>query len=221
MLYALSFLLLTTLAVAMSNLRSRSVEDTEPTMPQPAPDTAVIRAAALARSADSAAIAAEVVTLKRHFVFAADSIEGGGWYTHKHQTVASSWNRKYLAVHVADDGRTYLSSQYTGDSWLFHTRLVVRIGDRILRSEDIPSYSNLNVRSNSGGQVWETLHFTGGQDNGILDAIAAATDTDIVRVRFEGSEHSSDIVLARRDVDALRDGRALGSALGRLEGQRH
>lgn len=150
--------------------------------------------------------------LKRRFVFKRDEIEGSGWYTHRSQTVDNSWNRTYLKVHVSEHGHAYLASEYTGDDWIFHERVVVRIADRILRSEVIPGYSDLNYRHNSGGTVWETLHFTGGKDNGIMAAIAEAGG-QAIRVRLEGDQYSKDFVLSARDQRAIQEGVELGRLL--------
>jgi hypothetical protein len=218
-------LLLGCLAIIVIGVVSSLVS--KPSSPRPSPvtttaqpprDTIAERQRRERWQADSTVMEDSLKSLKRSFRFAADSIEGGGWYSHRNQTVDNSWNRTYLAVNVADDGRSYLISHYTGDNWIFHDKIVVRIGDRILRSAVIPSYSDLNVRNNSGGQVWEYLHFTGGQDNGIMEAIAATADTPAVRVRFEGDEHLKDIVLSSRDRVAIRDAYRLGSLIKRLRG---
>lgn len=184
--------------------------------PSPPPDTAALRAAQEQRTADSAAAVARIMELRPSFRFSPDSIEGGGWYAHKNQLVANSWDRTHLAIHVAADGRTYLSSDYTGDNWIFHNHITVRIGDRVLNSETIPSYSDLNVHNNSSGRVWETLHLTAGKDNGIMEAIANAPDTATIRVRFVGDERIKDITLSKRDHIAIREGVELGDHLRKV-----
>lgn len=175
-------------------------------------DTTAIRLRDEQRAADSSAAVRELVRLKRKFRFDADAIEGGGWYEHRNQTVDNSWDRTYLEVHVAHDGRTYLSSHYYGDDWIFHDRLVVRIGDNRLESDAIPSFDKSAVRHNSGGSVWESLHLTGGRDNGILEAIAKDS-TSAILVRLAGDRSQRDIVLSKRDHEAIRDGYALGRLL--------
>lgn len=177
-----------------------------------APDTAAMRVAQEKRSADSVGAAAKFTKLRQGFAFHADSIEGGGWYTARVQLPINSYDRSFLVVHVAWDGRTYLASQYTGDDWIFHDHIVVRIGEQVLRSVPIPSYSDQNDRTNGSGSVWEILSMTGGEDNGILAAIAAAGD-EVIRVRFEGDQRAKDIVLTKRDRDAIRAGVQLGALL--------
>lgn len=148
-------------------------------------------------------------------MFKPDEIEGGGWYGHVNQTTENSWNRNYLDAPVNATGRVYLRSNFYGDTWIFHEKLVVRVGETRLESGVIPGYSDQNHRTNSGGSVWETLHFTLVSDGGIMDAIAAAPEAT-VRVRFQGDENYHDIVLSSRDKRAIAESVEFGNVLRRL-----
>lgn len=180
------------------------------------PDTAAMRVQREKKTADSAAAVARIRTLQAKFRFSPDSIEGGGWYRPKSESADNSWNRTFLGIWVAANGRTYLESHFYGDSWIFHDHIVVRLGDQVLRSEVIPSYSDLNSRHNSSGSVWETLSFTGGKDNGILNAIAEAPDSMPIRVRLEGDDRMREFVLAKRDRIAIQEGDELGALLRKV-----
>lgn len=161
------------------------------------------------RAADSTAAAARFAELARSFRFKGDEIEGGGWWSHTRQ---AGDNRKTLRANVAYDGRTYLEARYSAEDWIFVDHIIVKIGDQVLRSTPQPSYSDRVHRDNAGGRVWESIHMTGGIDNGILAAVAAA-DTATVKVRFQGDKYYSDIELSQAEKAAIRDAVELGTLL--------
>jgi hypothetical protein len=132
--------------------------------------------------------------LKKNFVFKEDEFKNIGWYIHKSQTVSNSWNRKCLKTHINSDGYIYLEDQYYSDDWIFHSRIEVKIGGEIFRSEDIPTYSEYNKTENSSGSVWENISYIDGQDNGIIKCISENVDQEI-KVRFIGKQYYSDFVL--------------------------
>lgn len=199
-------------SLACSDSRQTSVQTVRDPSSE-AVDTAARRQQVEKRAADSAAAAARYATIRKQFTFRADEVEGGGWYTAKSQSVDNTWNRTYLSINVAWNGRTYLASHYYGDDWIFHESIIVRIGDAVLRSVPIPSYDDSNVRHNSGGSVWETLHLTGDRDAGILDAIVKAPDDAVIRVRLDGDQRQRDFTLAARDRSAIRAGVEMGKLL--------
>lgn len=153
-----------------------------------------------------------IVTLRSQFGFKKDEVEGGGWYHFKAQP--KGWDRSYIAANISDGGRIYLQSHFSGDSWIFHDHLVARIGERLITSDTIPSFSDLNVRNNDGGTVWEMLHLTDGKDNGILQAIATSTNEKII-VRFAGDQYHRDITLTETDRTAIKRSLAFAEALQR------
>lgn len=124
--------------------------------------------------------------------------------------------RKLLNAHIRNNGTIYLESQYYSDNWLFHTQISIKIGDVVLRSEDIPSYSKLNVRDHTSGIIWEIVSYTGGKDNGILKAIYDSKKDDEIKVRFIGREYYSEVVLGRSDITALKESYELSEILKRL-----
>lgn len=159
--------------------------------------------------------------LKAKFTFSKDEFKDIGWYTHRNEsreeqetirtpgypavTLKKYWfEGSHLATRVNSKGYIYLKSYYWGRDWLFHTRVRVKIGDSVLTSDTIPSYSDDNIRESSGGKVWETIHFTRGRGNGILEAIANNVEK-VIKVRFEGDKYYDDMTLSQGDKEAIRD----------------
>lgn len=127
--------------------------------------------------------------------------------------MSNSWNRQYLDAPVNATGYTYLRTHYYGDDWIFHTRLVVRIGDNIIESAEIPTYSDDNNTHAGSGSIWESLDLTDDRDNGIFEAIANAEAVPIM-VRYEG-EHYHTYNLSARDRQALKDSYDLARLLSK------
>lgn len=164
---------------------------------------------------DPAILAADKVRLadlKTKFNYKYDEFEKIGWYENKSQIVDTTFDKKMLRVRVNNTGYAYLEDQYYGDNWIFHTRVEVKIGDKVYKSADIPTYDSDNARENSGGSVWETISYTGGRDNGIIEAIAKNSDS-LVLVRFAGDHGVSDFTLAKRDQQAIKDAYELSTLI--------
>jgi len=172
-------------------------------------------------SVDPAALEADknrLVELKNKFNYDYDEFEKIGWYENKTQVVANTFNKKMLRVRVNNKGYAYLEDQYYGDNWIFHTRVVVKIGDTIYTSDDIPSYDSANHTNNSGGSVWERISYSGGRDNGIIEAIAKSGDASVL-VRFAGDQGVSDFTLAARDQQAIKDAYELSNLIKKIGNQ--
>jgi len=102
---------------------------------------------------------------------------------------------------VDSRGDIYLESQYYADDWLFHTRIEVKIGDKIFKSKDVPLFSANNIHEPSGDIIWENVTYT--DDNGIIKAIAESGNTP-VKVRFIG-KYYDDFTLSSKDKQAIKD----------------
>ena len=150
--------------------------------------------------------------LKTKFKYTYDEFEKKGWYEAKTQNVDNTWNKQVLKVYVNNVGYAYLSDQYYGESWIFHTRVEVKIGDTVYKSDDIPTYDSDNSTHNSGGSVWESLSYTGGRDNGIIKAIAESGDAAVL-VRFTSDQGQKDFTLAKRDQEAIKDAYELSNLI--------
>jgi len=158
---------------------------------------------------------ARLADLKTKFDYNYDEFEEKGWYTPKTQIVENTFNKNLLRVHVNNSGYAYLSDQYYGDDWIFHTRIEVKIGDTIYKSSDIPSYDPSHRTDNYGGSVWETISYTGGRDNGIMKAIAES-GSSTVKVRFTGGDGVHDFTLAKRDQQAIKDSYELSQLITKV-----
>lgn len=156
-----------------------------------------------------------LAVLKKNFKYKEDEFNKTGWYTHKNQTVDNSWNRKCLKAHVNSNGYIYLEDQYYSEDWIFHSRIEVKIGDNIYKSEDVPTYSEDNKTENSSGSVWENVSYTGDKDNGIIKAIAESVDKP-VKVRFIGREYYSDFTLSNKDKQAIKDSYELSNLIKKI-----
>jgi hypothetical protein len=142
--------------------------------------------------------------LKTKFNYEYDEFENKGWYFHKTQIVQNTFDKKVLKVYVNNVGYAYLMDQYYADDWLFHTRLEVKIGDNLYKTEDIPTYDSNNSTEIGSGSIWENVSYTAGRDNGIIKAIAQSGTTPI-KVRFTGDRGVYDMTLSDRDRQAIKD----------------
>lgn len=150
--------------------------------------------------------------LKRKFTYKKDEFKDIGFYTHK--TWGKNWkNRCTLTSDVNSSGYVWLNSNYSREDWLFHTRIIVKIGDETIRSEEVPTYSDNHRTDNAGGRVWEVITYN--DDKGILKAIAENSDKKI-KVRFEGDKYYHDVTLSSKDKLALKDCYELGQLIKKM-----
>ncbi|MEZ4211121.1 MAG: hypothetical protein R3B39_02435 [Candidatus Paceibacterota bacterium] len=161
---------------------------------------------------------ARLEELKKNFTYKYDEFNNIGWYTHKNQLAENSYNRRLIKVPVNNRGYGYLESQYYGENWIFHTRVEVKVGELVLKSQEVPTYDPDNATQNSGGSVWEVVSFTGNKDNGIIQAIASSGDLD-VRVRFSGDQKNSDFTLTKKDQQAIKDSYELMTLIKKVGNQ--
>lgn len=150
--------------------------------------------------------------LKKNFSFKKDEFKNSGWYTHKNQTVNNSWSRTCLATPVDADGYIYLTSQYYGDSWLFHSKVMVKTGSAVLEAGEVSTLSNDHHTQIGSGSVWEINHYTNNRDNGIIKLIAENYDKEI-KVRFVGQQYEKDITLSKQDKVAIKESYELSELL--------
>lgn len=154
--------------------------------------------------------------LKNKFDYKYDEFNKIGWYVPKSQTVGNTYNQKFLKVLVNNSGYIYLQSVYYASDWLFHTRIEVKIGDSIYKSEDVPTYNKDNETDIGGGSIWEYVSYTSGKDNGIIKAIAESGDATI-KVRYVGRQSIFDMNLSKRDQQAIKDSYELSQLIKEIE----
>lgn len=153
--------------------------------------------------------------LKTKFSYEYDEFQKTGWYSAKSQVVGNTFDDAVLRIHVNHVGYMYISDQYYGDNWIFHTHVEVKVGDTLYKSADIPSYDPSNTTNNSSGSVWEFISYTNGRDNGIINAIAKSGDTSI-KVRFSGGQGVHDFTLTKRDQQAIKDAYELSELIKKI-----
>lgn len=145
----------------------------------------------------------ELETLKKKFIYKADEFNNTGWYYHK--TWGTNWlNRSGLVCRVNAKGYIYMESQYHGDSWIFHNKAIVKIGESVYETEHIPLYSNHHHTDNNYNGVYEVNKYVNGLDNGIIYQIAQNHDKEI-KVRFAGDQKIKDFTLGKQDKQAIAD----------------
>jgi hypothetical protein len=153
--------------------------------------------------------------LKTKFNYQYDEFDSKGWYFHKTQVVQNTFDKKVLKVYVNNSGYAYLTDQYYADDWLFHTRLEVKIGDTVYKTDDIPTYDSNNSTEIGSGSIWENISYTAGRDNGIIKAIAESGTTPI-KVRFAGDHGVYDMTLSERDRQAIKDAYELAELIKKV-----
>lgn len=141
-------------------------------------------------------------SLKTHFVIVEIS-SGSGFYQHRNQLSDDTYNRTYLYAPVSLDGALSFASQYFGEDWIFHERLIVDVGDRRFETETYPVDSPKNIRTSVAGSVWEALEM-GTTSNGVLRAIAENPEAR-VRVTMVGRQRDHSFDLSRRDKVAIAE----------------
>jgi hypothetical protein len=164
-----------------------------------------------------------IAQLAGMFDFEKDAATGDGWYTVK-DPIAGSRVRKRIEPVISSSGTIYLRSVYREDDWIFHDQIEARVGDRVLETDRIPASDRRNTRrvtqkatesrgSRSGDKryIAESILFSGGADNGILQAIAADPTQPVV-LRFVGRELSYTQTMSDDDKKRI----AAGVELARL-----
>ncbi|MBR6250319.1 MAG: hypothetical protein IKR17_03875 [Bacteroidales bacterium] len=143
----------------------------------------------------------EIKTQQQNFVEVGDRSEVP-IYVHKTQTVARTLDRSTVRGYVDRNGTFYIASCYTGERHINHTMLRVAVGDDYITTDTI-SNDALNHSFENGGQVWETVKYKYGSDNGAAEFIARNYERRIV-LTFGGG---SPCTYVMNDVDkqALRD----------------
>lgn len=151
----------------------------------------------------------EIEKLTANFIVEKDDFDNTVRYYHK--AWGTTWpHRKTLCMVVFSDGSYYLISNYWNDSWIFHTRVQVKVGDEVYTSPTIESFSKLNIHEVVSGGIYERIIFTDAPD--VVMPVAAAGDKT-VKVRFEGGQYYDDAVLSDKDKKAISDCLDLANAI--------
>ncbi len=167
---------------------------------------------------------AELSRLKQKFNYYEDDFTGIGWYKHKaipakvqqYSFDNTKYRRSsYVEIPVRSNGFIYIKSIYHSSEWIFHEQIAVKINDRLLYSETIPSYSDNNSREARGPGITETIHFLNSSDNGILKSIAESTSNEIT-IRQIGDKYH-DIKLIPEEILAIKESYRLAELLKSMQ----
>ncbi|MEM7371686.1 MAG: hypothetical protein AAF587_23930 [Bacteroidota bacterium] len=111
----------------------------------------------------------------------------------------------FLSATVNEQGQFWLTSQYSSDEGLYHTRIIVYVGEDSLFSSRISALDKRNQRMYEQGRVIERLRLNGEKDHLIIQTIARTQEKDI-RIRFtSGGSFYDDIYLSKMDHQTIRD----------------
>ncbi len=120
--------------------------------------------------------------------------------------VAGSLVRKRIEPVITSTGALFLRSVYRDRDWIYHDHVVVKIGDRELRTDaveptspqmsrrNVPrTGSNLGRGRNRGNErddyIAETVSYRGADESAIVEAIGAAGDASVAMQLLGGPRH--------------------------------
>jgi len=154
----------------------------------------------------------KITNLKRKFLYQKDEFENIGFYTHKR--FGKNWaNRKTLTVGLNSTGYIYLKSNYYSTDWLFHNKVLVKIGENKYETATVERYKDNSRTSNSGGHIWEVITYE--NEERIIGYIANRFNEKI-SIRFVGSKYHDDAVLSYKDKIAIKESYELAELLENL-----
>jgi len=136
------------------------------------------------------------------------------YYEHKNRSNNYLSSGLYTLV-WEHTGSIYMYSYYYGSDWLFHTQVEVKINDKTYKTEKVETYDDLYHTNVFGGSISEKISFTGGKDNGVLEAIAKSSKDDVILIRFTGDKYYKDIKVSEMQISALRESYELSEILKR------
>lgn len=145
--------------------------------------------------------------LKRQFVLKPGD---PGQYIHKRQKVSNSYNRTYIQAHVNENGEFYISSRFHGQKNIHHNS--IKVYNEGLYAQTAVIEKGINNRSfDDGGEIWETVNYTKGTDNGVVSFIVNNSD-DRLKVMYRG-RNPHYIVMEKFDKEAVRMAYDLGQII--------
>ncbi|MDX2245404.1 MAG: hypothetical protein SF052_01405 [Bacteroidia bacterium] len=144
--------------------------------------------------------------LYSRFKLQEDGLRGEGSYKYILHNLDEEDTAPCLWANLDEKGEVYLSSQYSSEKGLYHTRIELYIGTREpIISSRIPTLDPRSMRYNKKGLIIEKIRFPLGGDQGIIQAIAQNYDQPI-KVRFvAGGSYFQDVELSLVYKEEIRD----------------
>lgn len=157
----------------------------------------------------------ELPKMESKFYKNTDEINGNTWYTHKRFT-NSYPNRKTLVASVHSSGLIFLKSNYYSSDWIFHTKIQVKVGEKVFETKEVKSYDDDNYTFNTGGDVWELVTFDEGNEGlDIIKSISNNIDKKVY-VRFTGDKVYDETNLNDKDKIAIKESYELYKLLKKI-----
>jgi hypothetical protein len=183
--------------------------------------------AALAQT-DTKEIDARIARLRRSFECV--NVEGASAYVCSMKDgFVGSGSRKRIEPVVVSSGTIFLRSVYRDRDWIYHDRVIVRVGEKEYESDALPATSpdvtrretrkessrdRRNGRYTEDRNVSETVRYRGNSDNGILRAIAEAGDAKVT-MRLAGGPRVFDKTLSDDEKRLFAEAMELAALLRR------
>lgn len=177
------------------------------------------------RTASADAAGSRIARLKRSFDCEEDRASGTFSCTVK-DGIGGSLVRKRIEPVVTSTGAISLRSVYRDRDWIYHDRVIVRIGEVVLRSDAVPvsspRISRREIRRTGRDRddyVSEHVSYRGSGDNGIIRAIAEA-GRSAVTMQLAGGPRTFEKTLSDDEKTLFAEAYELSRLLGVRSGRR-
>ena len=170
-------------------------------------------------------IDARIARLRRSFE--CTDVQGAGFVCSMKDGFVGSGSRKRIEPVVTSSGTIFLRSVYRDRDWIYHDRVIVRVGDREYETDALPATSPDVTRRESRREssrdrrsgrytedrnISETVLYRGSRDNGVLRAIAEAGDAKVT-MRLAGEQRVFDKTLSNDEKRLFAEAMELASLL--------
>lgn len=123
----------------------------------------------------------ELPAVSKNFIFVKDAeYESIGHYVYKTQLQEKNYGRTYLQTKVDEKGRLVLTSYYSGNRVLNHTRIKVSGVDNLFAETfNVPNDGALNYSYEDGNLKYEIVRFSNKTENGVINFVLTNIDKPI------------------------------------------
>jgi hypothetical protein len=178
--------------------------------------------------AGSQEIDARIARLRRSFE-CIDVEAASGFVCSMKDGFVGSRSRKHIEPVVTSSGTIFLRSVYRDRDWIYHDRVIVHVGDQEYVSEALPATSpdvtrretrressqdRRRGRYDEDRYISESVRYRGGNDNGIVRAIAEAGDAKVT-MRLAGGPRVFDKALSNDEKRLFAEALELAKLLRR------
>lgn len=143
--------------------------------------------------------------LMQQFDQAEDDYTGITWYIHKSQNSELTQHSSFLRANLNSNGILYLQSNYFGANPFSHISVRIQIGEKTMLTDIIPTTESRNIQSHTSAGYEEQIHYTRGEDAGIIPFIASQTETPISLIFVNDIGEQKKMELSTENKQAIRD----------------